>query len=818
MKNIIDKLKQVFKFKEEIIQENIIIESEKLIIENVEILELNSDDIKFTFNEIVFKNLHINITLDKLLNNFGNKDKDKNLIITAKVFFDDCWFDTLMQTDIHSQMYKNCIIFENSISFKRINLHQPRFLLERIVFKNKAEFDFKTKSIQQISFLVISFQEFPKINFSKTDETLISFTDVELLVDINITEEKIFLEENNIIVFTGVKFNKNIIFGSQKSKSINGISFPRIEKINIKSKLYFELAQFLGCVELRNTYFSNTIYFKRCFFNKPINFYSINFEQSEDYSFQGSEFYKLVNFNKINFLHYADFSKCKFKENVSFEEATFKSLANFEECTFEKDANFKKANFKSHIIDYEGVINQTRFTNVTFMGKTDFTDVLFDTKPSFSKAKFIKYAVFNSIKPSHHMYFKESEFFENADFKNIKHLKRSYFDRVIFHKNADFTNTNFTKYISFTQANFKGAVYFDKADFQNFINMSNCTINDVMSFYGAKLYYTPYLAGANIDKNAKFNLMYIKQNQKIDIKQAIDSYMENLKEDKEHVRKNENYGKIEIAQGFRESFRILKSYLITNHNLLEASFYRVNELKSKELEMDLTRDSLSLSEKLEQKLFKLYKTTSNHHSDLFLILLTTLSVIGGYCLINQVIEFYYFNFNFFDLFKYCFCGFGMYIVYCIVLAFIECILNKEFKKYKYIYFIGYTLLAFSVLGVYNQPSVITPFIGVFSDNAKNHFLNKSIINLKDYQAINIANRLNPITFYLNASQAKKDLLANKDIIKEDKLILNAYNEALLKGKNADEIMARINIIYYILMFLCLFSLQKTARKNSIIPN
>lgn len=98
------------------------------------------------------------------------------------------------------------------------------------------------------------------------------------------------------------------------------------------------------------------------------------------------------------------------------------------------------------------------------------------------------------------------------------------------------------------------------------------------------------------------------------------------------------------------------------------------------------------------------------------------------------------------------------------------------------------------------------------------FLNKAIINLEDYQAINIANRLNPTTFYLNESQAKKDLLANKDIIKEDELILNAYNEALLKGKNADEFMARINIIYYILMILCLFSLQKTARKNSIIPN
>lgn len=818
MKNIINELKQVFEFEGEVTQENIIIESKKLTIENVEILEFNSNDIKFTFNEIVFKNSHINITLDKLLNNFGKKDENGNLIITAKIVFDDCLFDTLMQTDIESQIYKNCIIFENSISFKRINLYQQRFLLERMVFKNKAEFDFKTKSIEQISFLATSFQEFPKINFSKTDETFISFIDAELLVDLNITEEKIFLEENNIIDFTGVKFNKNIIFGSQKSKSTNRISFPRIEKINIKSKLYFEQVQFLGHVKLNNAYFSNSIHFEGCFFYKQINFYSINFEQSDDYSFQGSEFYKLVNFNKINFLHYVDFSKCRFKENVSFEEATFKSLANFEECTFEKDANFKKANFKSLAIDCEGVVNQTRFTNTIFMGIANFTDATFGTKPSFSKAKFIKDAIFNNIQPSHHIYFKDSEFFENANFKNIEKLNHSYFDRVIFHKNVDFTNTNFIDYVSFTQANFKGAAYFNNAIFKNFINMSNCTIDDVISFYDAKLYYTPYLSGANVDKNARFNLMHIKQNHKIDIEQAVDEYMKNLKEDKEHIRKNKEYGKIEIAQGFRESFRILKSYLITNHNLLEASFYRVNELKAKELEMDLTKDKLSLSEKLEKILFQLYKITSNHHSDLLLILFTILSVIGGYYLFNLVIEFCYFKFNYWDLFKYCFYGLMAYMIYCLVLAFIECILNKDFKKYKFIYFISYALLIFSVLGIWNEPRVVTPFIGVFSDNAKNHFLNKAIINLEDYQAISIANRLNPTAIYLNESQAKKDLLANKDIIKEDELILNAYNEALLKGKNADEFMARINIIYYILMILCLFSLQKTARKNSIIPN
>lgn len=807
MKDIINELKQVFEFEREINETNIALDEtqQTLTIKNIAILKiLNIYKNKYRFN---FSNTTFKVNILEILQKY-NMDKikfldciflkenqfliEENDQINFDIEFLNCKFND--NFSLFGLKIQNEISFENSTfksEIKKININ-----FEEIDFANNVIFK-NTKFYGITKFLACNFEK--DVDFSKTyfyDELIVSACEFKKYEKscLNFTDSNFY----NQVEFSDCKFYNDVKFINLENGQESNIDF---NDFDISHSIFF------ANLDFTETKFYQNISFEKCQIN-------------EIKGLNKTYFYEQVGFENCKFNKNIDFSNSKFKNLFSLKECSFKSLANFEECTFEKDANFEKVIFYSHDIDYEGVVNQTRFTKATFMGKADFTKVSFNTRPSFSKTKFIKDAIFNSIQPSHHIYFKDSEFFENADFKNIEKLNHSYFDRVIFHKNVDFTNTNFIDYVSFTQASFKGSAYFNNAIFKNFINMSNCTIDDVVSFYDAKLYYTPYLSGANIDKNARFNLMYIKQNHKIDIEQAVDEYMENLKEDKEHIRKNKEYGKIEIAQGFRESFRILKSYLITNHNLLEASFYRVNELKAKELEMDLTKDKLSLSEKLEKRLFQLYKITSNHHSDLLLIVFTTLSVIGGYYLFSIAVESCFFGFNcdIINIINYGFYFLVSIVLCCIVFAFIECYFNIKICLYGIKRYVVFALIASSLCGIIQAPSIITPFIGVFSDNAKNYFLNKAIINLEDYQSISIANRLNPTAIYLNESQAKKDLLANKDIIKEDELILNAYNEALLKGKNADEFMSRINIIYYILMILCLFSLQKTARKNSIIPN
>lgn len=687
---------------------------------------------------------------------------------------------------------------------------------------------------------------------------------------------KIINELKQVFEFEGEISEANIeIDEAQQILTIKNITILKILDINRNKYIFnfYEVSFGFNVIEILQKYNMDKIQFENCIFfeenqelydeNDEINFsieflnckflhnfslFGINFKK--DISFENSIFgdeerKRSIRFRKVNFTDNVIFkntkfygttkiSVCNFEKNVDFSETSFYDELNISACQFKKDKesclNFTDANFYNRVeISDCKFHNDVNFINLQisqeknndfnvfdislskFFANLDFTETEFYQEINFNDCQI------NEIKGLDKTTYYEKVSFEKCNFSEKVNFNESEFKKVFsleectFDKDVIFTKANFVNYASFTQTNFKDAVYFDKSEFENFINMANCTINDVMSFYGAKLHYTPYLAGVNIDKNAKFNLMYTDLANKDNIENVVNKYINSsiFKDDK-----------IDIVKGFRESFRILKSYLISNHNLLEASFYRVNELKAKELEMDLQASKLSPSQQIERYLFKIYKCTSNHHNDFLLILNWTITLI----IINSI--YYYFieqtiiNDKFFlnyDKNPQFLTMLAVSVLIFLLYTFLSVVCEMLAKKIINIIHSFFTVISFIIILIY-QPSIITPFIGVFSDNAKNHFLNKSIINLKNYQAISIANRLNPTTFYLNESQAKKDLLANKDIIKKDKNILEKYDNALLKGKNADEIMARINIIYYILMILCLFSLQKTARKNSIIPS
>lgn len=682
----------------------------------------------------------------------------------------------------------------------------------------------------------------PKIDF-KNDTLYISDIHIKSMKANDISLKNIALD------FDNVTFSVDLYELLEKFYEVSE------ERLNITKEIMFYRCDFFQDTSIENSIFQESCILKDCRFNN-IQFECVNVDFNKAFNIIRSSSDKEICFKSCKFLNEGlasglfiekltmnnlNFYGCEIYDlhsyNNSFKNVEIINCNLRNEAIFSRDKYFQSLNFSHNIIekiefknidiwvkDFKNHI--IRFIDNTFNSSVYFGDCKFLGKANFDKSIFNGVVKFYKTYFHNNVFFRDCKFLENASFKRIEFQRFSYFNRAAFHSLADFSNANFKGYTNFEKANFKGAIYFDEANFQSFINMSNCTINDVMSFYSAKVYYTPYLAGANVDKNAKFNLMYVKQDEN-NIEKVVDEYNAIIKISKNTIDENIEIkiNKLNIVKGFRESFRILKSYLITNHNLLEASFYRVNELKAKELEMDLQATKLSPSQQIERYLFKIYKCTSNHHNDFLLILNWTLALICvNYCF------YYYLNtsLGFEDNFLSKYIDLlSIRLVYLIpfLLIIVFAIFYKLLIKSNWLMAIEYLKMIFSIIliisfsfGVYNQPSVITPFIGVFSDNAKNHFLNKSIINLEDYQAINIANRLNPTTFYLNVSQAKKDLLASKDIIKEDELILNAYNKTLQKGKNADEIMARINIIYYILMFLCLFSLQKTARKNSIIPN
>ncbi|EOI6102890.1 hypothetical protein ACMU10_001719, partial [Campylobacter jejuni] len=111
--------------------------------------------------------------------------------------------------------------------------------------------------------------------------------------------------------------------------------------------------------------------------------------------------------------------------------------------------------------------------------------------------------------------------------------------------------------------------------------------------------------------------------------------------------------------------------------------------------------------------------------------------------------------------------------------------------------------------------IITPFLGAFSEDARNHYLYKAIDELDSQKALELSKQIlaKEPTSELNAKKTLKDY---KDELKSSKLL--EKNPELKRAIAIDGGVLRLNIAYYLVLAFCIFALQKTMRKNSIIPS
>ncbi|WP_295738854.1 pentapeptide repeat-containing protein [uncultured Helicobacter sp.] len=137
------------------------------------------------------------------------------------------------------------------------------------------------------------------------------------------------------------------------------------------------------------------------------------------------------------------------------------------------------------------------------------------------------------------------------------------------------------------------------------------------------------------------------------------------------------------------------------------------------------------------------------------------------------------------------------------------------------------------------PQLINPFLGIFkSDSIYNvsHFENQ-LHQLEPQELINIANTLNNQTqfdpyalFVTDTNQAKQIIRDYKETIlktpslhiQQNPKNISQMPEVLQKAMLKDFVLINTikstSVLYSIILLLCIFSLQKTARKNSIIPH
>ncbi|HEA7300151.1 TPA: hypothetical protein R5137_001465 [Campylobacter jejuni] len=225
-----------------------------------------------------------------------------------------------------------------------------------------------------------------------------------------------------------------------------------------------------------------------------------------------------------------------------------------------------------------------------------------------------------------------------------------------------------------------------------------------------------------------------------------------------------------------------------------------------------------------------YLTLKKHKlKSIKLILFTFLAFLMALFLIQSIVLLHSFSDVVFALFLYCLLVIALICLYPYINL-------KSFISYCFHWLVYF----FLVMVVVIKPQLINPFAGIFSsdklyesqfEKSLNDLNASAIINLAkiSFKEFNLNQEYKNISFTeLNSAKAlivanKENLLklndVNSNIAKE---VLGEKYTELLKIINQDKItentIKSTSVLYSIILLLCIFSLQKTARKNSIVPS
>lgn len=379
----------------------------------------------------------------------------------------------------------------------------------------------------------------------------------------------------------------------------------------------------------------------------------------------------------------------------------------------------------------------------------------------------------------------------------------------------------------------------------------------------------------------------------------------------------------ETANDFRDSFRVLKNIVTKTGNHLDAIRYRVSELYCKEIELEddlKNKESKDPARKniknfIDLMLLKLYRVTSDHHSNLVKIINFAVTIVMVYGVLNLLFPCLYVCLEvclkkeelnlLFPLFAFIFIAVMFTIriretdtqmwkdliiipIFPIFLIAMFQLISSSFLHYSFLselndiinttgtfIFIflflicGYTYISekmgYKISYVFHifiyvcfimfllvKPELFNPFSGIFQstkiepDKFRNYVLEnnesalKEILNLikinsgksVDYDIKLIANHrlaiLKQIDSENNQSKPEERLnvfsyfcpSAYLEESTNDKKYVQIYN--ILLDDEISEISKKISkagyLVYAFIMLLIIYSLTKTARRNSIVPS
>lgn len=569
------------------------------------------------------------------------------------------------------------------------------------------------------------------------------------------------------------------------------------------------------------------------------------------------DFSQLLNFplkfTKCHFSQGLLVNEQEFKEKLIFDNVVFSKIINFSRNTFYGEVGFFGCEFKNKLYLTQCVFqDKVRVFGVNLLS-IDCQDSIFKKEVYFSRerndpnlekgfhfgSRSFKDGNFLNCQFHDNVYFKNNEF-HGAAFQNARFYSNAYFNNSTFKDSADFHECEFEKTACFYGVKFKKVPNFSQTQFKGSLNAVNTNLDFGFESLDKKI-REEYETYNHITPEHKGKSGYLKR------------FFERLSK---FFKDTEKYQKTlaHFANDFRDSFRIFKSALIKDNNLLDASEFHRFELYCKEIELresvrkrgtkahdneGIRKNMKPFKEFIDFLLLRFYRNLCDHHTDFLrcfnnLVLLVALYVgcllLRGFNFLenkapsSDILQ----KIDFVDIFaKFIPECVAMSVKIVILLLLVLYLIGLGWKIFKDIlpsieallknvgYFILMLIVPLVVLIIFYvlvatlfnlTPSSLLPSFLNITGFFLFFFMYFSLVFLDSA----IVRCLIVIIAYMTVSIA-----IGYKIAILNPLIGKLFTDTL---EITDPFLNFITLAYTISMFLVLFSLQKTARKNSIVPN
>ena len=631
----------------------------------------------------------------------------------------------------------------------------------------------------------------------------------------------------SVLDFSCAKFDCELTLHAKQFDGIN-IDFTNA---TFNKKLSFHRSIINCGVLFKETYFENDLTFTEAKFNDVVNLDKAIFKGKAQ--FRGTKFNRAI-LTETNFENKADFSNAVFNEKAYFTNAVFKADADFSSATFTDEARFFNTDFK----------DVATFENTEFKGKTDFkTDknLTFRKDVDFNNATFHDNAYFNNRVFENFVDFHETDFKKVACFYSVAFKKPVNFSSSIFNGASNFINAK----IDFTYEELKKHIknrsknideYISTAnDFRDSFRLIKHAFNDKGNALDASLFHCLEL--------------YCKE---LELEFALKSTnAENSKNDKEV----KSADKVEAKSKSKNRIEILLDF-ITLKLYRNTSDHHTNLLRIINF-MALTVAVYGFSIFMYEKIISKY-LISLPYNFVYSILLVTLGVILWV--------------TYHRIAKYNIAWINMLLVGLVMLMIILVVaISTKYTAYIALFITLYLFLYYKAITkskydlaclfyygcfiaiFFIKPFLIAPFISIFTSEQAIES------KFKEYTIRYNENGLDDMLLDANLTNTKKDnkldfIVENRKTILEeldcDKTLLiksknkcakyiNEITDRNASGNNTqeapekpyaealnalkyDEIMQSTqksaNLLYGFIILLVIYSLTKTARKNSVVPS